>query len=51
MHDSAACHFSKAVKQLLAEKSLATPDRLGNSPDLNPIENLKETINSKVADK
>ena len=40
MHDGTACHCSKAVKQSLSEKSLATLDRLGNSPDLNPIKNL-----------
>ena len=36
-HDGAACHCSKAVKQLLVEKSLATLDRLGNSPDLTSL--------------
>ena len=40
MHDGAACRCSKSAKQLLAEKSLATLDRLGNRPDLNAIENL-----------
>ena len=50
MHDGAACHCSKAVKQLLAEKSLATLDRLENTPYLNPIENLWKIINSKVAE-
>ena len=40
MHDNAAYHCSKTVKQLLAEKSLATLDRLGNSIDYhNPTEN------------
>ena len=39
------------MKQLLAEKSLATLNRLGNTPDLNPIENLWEITNGKVADK
>ena len=41
-----ACHCSKAMKQLLAEKSLAKLDQLGNRPDLNSIENLWKIINS-----
>ena len=40
MYESAACYCSKAVKQLLAEKSLATVERFENSQDLNPIKIL-----------
>ena len=37
-----AYHYLKAVKQLLAENSLATFDQPGSSPDLNVIKNLWE---------
>ena len=51
VRDGAPCHHSKALKQFLAENSLATLDWPGNSPDLNSIENLWETIESKIAKK
>ena len=51
MHDGAPCHRSKAMKQFLAENSLATLVWPTCSPDLNPIENLWTIIKNKIADK
>lgn len=50
MHDGAPCHRSKLVKSYLQEKNVAVLDWPGNSPDLNPIENLWQVMKNKVAD-
>jgi transposase len=39
-HDLAPCHNSKAVKKFSQENKISMLDWLGNSPDMNPIENL-----------
>jgi transposase len=38
--DGAPCHTSKKVMAQLKEKQISVMDWPGNSPDLNPIENL-----------
>uniref|UniRef100_A0A3Q3QW79 Tc1-like transposase DDE domain-containing protein n=1 Tax=Monopterus albus TaxID=43700 RepID=A0A3Q3QW79_MONAL len=38
--DLAPCHTSKQVKNFFEENQINTLDWPGNSPDLNPIENL-----------
>ena len=38
--DLAPCHRANKVKQLFSEKGISLLDWPGNSPDLNPIENL-----------
>ena len=40
MHDSAPCHKAKKVAEVLRQKDILVLDWPGNSPDLNPIENL-----------
>ena len=40
LQDGAPCHQAKAVKECLALKNMAVMNWPGNSPDLNPIENL-----------
>ena len=40
MHDGTPCHRSKVVKKFLEQKQIQTLEWPGNSPDLNPIENL-----------
>lgn len=39
-HDLAPCHTANKVKKLFAEKGIRVLEWPGNSPDLNPIENL-----------
>jgi len=39
-HDLAPCHTSKKVKQFLTQHQIKVLEWPGNSPDLNPIENL-----------
>ena len=38
--DLAPCHTSKKTCTFFEEKDITIPDWPGNSPDLNPIENL-----------
>ena len=38
--DLAPCHTAKKVKKFLKENHMKVFDQPGNSPDLNPIENL-----------
>jgi hypothetical protein len=40
LQDGAPCHASKKTKAFLAEQPFSVMDWPGNSPDLNPIENL-----------
>ena len=51
MHDGAPCHCSKIVKKFLRENNVVTLDWPGNSPDLNPIENLWSKMKDLVAEK
>ena len=39
-HDSAPCHTAGLIKKWLADNDIPVLDWPGNSPDLNPIENL-----------
>lgn len=51
MHDGAPCHRSRTVKDFLNQANVTVLDWPGNSPDLNPIENLWTVLKDKVADK
>ena len=51
MHDGAPCHRSKTVTQFLESKKIQTLDWPGNSPDMNPIENLWTVLKDKVSEK
>ena len=46
--DSAPCHRSKKTKNWLAENKVVVLDWPGNSPDLNPIENMWAILKQKV---
>ena len=46
--DSAPCHRCKIVKEYLEENQIKTLDWPGNSPDLNPIENIWAILKQKV---
>jgi transposase len=48
MQDGAPCHTSKIVKNWLHEAKIELLDWPGNSPDLNPIENLWHIIKKEV---
>ena len=44
------CHSSKFVSDFLEKKNIKTLDWPGNSPNLNPIENLWAILKDNVAD-
>lgn len=48
MHDGAPCHRAKIVSKWLNDSKIGVLDWPGNSPDLNPIENLWDIIKNKV---
>lgn len=49
MQDSAPCHKAKSVSKFLNENKVKLLDWPGNSPDLNPIENLWEVMKREIA--
>ena len=50
MHDGAPCHRFKVVQSFLDQPRINMLEWRGNSPDLNPIENLWSTMERKVAE-
>jgi transposase len=48
MQDGAPCHTAKSIKTYLASKNNPLLDWPGNSPDMNPIENVWEILKRKM---
>ena len=46
--DLATCHTSKKVKKLMVKNNIKTLKWPGNSPDLNPIENLLAIVKKRL---
>lgn len=48
MQDSAPCHTARTIKAFLSAKNIALLKWPGNSPDMNPIENVWELLKRKM---
>ena len=51
MQDGAPCHRSKVLKNFLDSNNIDLLEWPGNSPNLNPIENLWSNMKIKVSEK
>ena len=49
MHDLAPCHKARSVTAFLKEKKIAVLPWPGNSPDMNPIENMWELTKRAIS--
>jgi len=49
--DGAPCHTAKSVKDFLRRKQVPLLDWPGNSPDMNPIENLWMIVKRRIAER
>jgi hypothetical protein len=51
LHDGAPCHRAKSISKFLEEEKIDVMEWPGNSPDLNPIENLWAIVKRRIADR
>lgn len=49
MQDGAPCHTAKSIRKFLEESNIPVLDWPGNSPDMNPIENVWEFMKRELA--
>lgn len=49
--DGAPCHTAKSVKNYLSSKNIPILDWPGNSPDMNPIENVWTVLKTQLSKK
>lgn len=48
MHDGAPCHQAKIIKDFLGKEEISVLPWPGNSPDMNPIENLWAIVKRRL---
>lgn len=49
MHDGAPCHKAKVIGKFLQDNNVEVLDWPGNSPDMNPIENIWEFMKIEIS--
>ena len=48
MQDNAPCHTAKSIKTFFTEEILTVMDWPAQSPDMNPIENVRTLLNERI---
>ena len=48
MQDNAQCHTAKSVKTFLSEEDITVMEWPTQSPDMNPIENVRKLLNERA---
>ena len=51
MQDNAPCHTANSVKTFLSEEDVTVMEWPGQSPDMNPIENVWKLLNGRAKEK